>query len=120
MLKADDYKEYMTGLRGQFQTSKYLLRNWVHYERNFSSLEEAELNNARRLYTGLGHLTEEERMFLADKYRSALKKDRGHAQRYRLDKKLAKEHGMKKLDYAELRKGIELKLSHYLKQEEGV
>lgn len=120
MLDAKDYKQYETGVKNQLSTPKYLLRNWTHYERNITKLIEAERRNAKRLYSALGHLTEEERLFLAKKYRATLPKDRHYTQRHRLDKDLAKEHEMKQKDYAELRRGIELKFLHYLKQEEGV
>lgn len=116
MLDAKNYKQYETGRKGAFQIPKYLLRNWAHYERNISKLCELEMRNAKQLYAALGHLTEEERLFLAKKYRVALPKDRHYTQRHRLDKDLAKEHEMEQADYAELRRGIELKLLHYLKK----
>lgn len=116
MLDAKDYKQYETHRKHTFSTPKYLLRHWTHYERNISKLCEAERANAKRLYDALGHLTEEERLFLARKYRAELEKDRGYTQRHRLDKDLAEEHGMEQADYAELRQGIELKFLHYLKR----
>lgn len=120
MKDVEEYKKYDIELKNRFSTPKYLLRNWAYYERNVTDLNEIEQWNARRLYSALGYLTEEERLFLAKKYRVTLEKDRGYTQRHRLDKDLAKEHEMTLKDYAELRKGIELKFLHYLIQEEGV
>lgn len=119
MLKADDYKQYITGIRGSLRITKHYLSKWDYYERNVSKLVDIELKKAKILYEALGHLTEDERKFLANKYRVTLEEDRGYTLNYKRDKDLAKEAKMTMKEYIQLRRGIELKFFHYLKQIEG-
>ena len=51
--------------------ARYLLNNWVHYEKNIDELRPHELENAKIFFAGLQKLTQEEQIFLASKYRPA-------------------------------------------------
>lgn len=114
MLQADDYKQYETDLQRRLTLPKYYLSKWAHIEGNASSLTDRELTWAKVLYSTLGHLTEEERVFLANKYRTTYKKRQIESPNYKLDETAAEEHGMTLTKYRELRTGIELKFFHYL------
>ena len=55
-------------------------------------------------------MTEEERKFLADKFRVTIARKSS-----RPDKEIAKKYGMELSEYRELRKGVEYKFYYYLK-----
>jgi hypothetical protein len=52
-------------------TARYLLNNWVHYEKNVEELRPRDLENAKIFFAGLQMLTEEDQLFLASKHRTA-------------------------------------------------
>ena len=53
-------------------TARFLLNNWVHYEKNIDELRPHELENAKILFSGLQMLTQEEQILLASKYRTPI------------------------------------------------
>ena len=52
--------------------ARYLLNNWVHYEKNIDELRPHELENAKIFFSGLQMLTQEEQIFFASKYRTPI------------------------------------------------
>lgn len=111
MLSADDYHvRYYSSDRRALQLSKYYLNKWGKIERNVSQLSEVYSRIAFILFSALKEMTEEERKFLADKYRVII-----FGRWSKSDKELAEEYGMKLSDYQKLRKGIEYKFYYYLK-----
>jgi hypothetical protein len=52
--------------------ARYLLNNWVQYEKNIDELRPHELENAKIFFSGLQMLTQEEQIFLASKYRTPI------------------------------------------------
>ena len=52
--------------------ARYLLNNWVHYEKNIEELRPQDLENAKIFFSGLQMLTQEEQIFLASKYRTQM------------------------------------------------
>lgn len=113
-MEVKDYKKYETDLQRRLTLPKYYLSRWAQYEQNATSLEGWDLKRAKILYKTLGHLTEEERIFLAEKYRVSFEKKYNTSPKYKLDKDIAKEHGMTIEKYRKTRRGIELKFFHYL------
>lgn len=116
MLKASDYDKYKTDLQRALTLPKHFLSKWGYYEANASSLTETDLKKARKLYATLGHLTDDERIFLANKYRSNYQRKFKNSKKYKIDKVAAKEHDMTKKEYVNLRRGIELKFFYYLQR----
>ena len=51
--------------------ARYLLNNWVHYEKNIEELRPHDLENAKIFFEGMQRLTEEQQIFLANKHRTA-------------------------------------------------
>lgn len=118
MLKEEDYRQYESDSKRALTLPKYFLSKWGYFEANATSLTDIELNNAKKLYATLGHLTEEERIFLGNKYRSIYEKKHKNSRNYKTDKIVAKEHGMTKKEYVQLRRGIEHKFFYYLQNYE--
>ena len=111
MLSADDYHvRYYSSDRRALQLSKYYLNKWGWIERNASQLDELYGEIAFILFSALKEMTEEERKFLADKFRVTIERKSS-----RPDKEIAKEYGMELSEYRELRKGVEYKFYYYLK-----
>ena len=52
--------------------ARYLLNNWVHYEKNIDELRPHELENVKIFFSGLQMLTQEEQIFLASRYRTPI------------------------------------------------
>ena len=52
--------------------ARYLLNNWVHYEKNIDEFRPHELENAKIFFSGLQMLTQEEQIFFASKYRTPI------------------------------------------------
>ena len=46
-------------------TARFLLNNWVHYEKNIDELRPHELENAKIFFSGLQMLTQEEQIFFS-------------------------------------------------------
>lgn len=113
-VNVDDYKKYETDLQRRLTLPKYFLSRWAYFEMNATSLKRVELKQAKTLYQTLGHLTKEERTFLANKYRADFEKKHENSKNYKLDRVASKEHGMTMREYVKLRTGIELKFFHYL------
>ena len=59
------------GHKQKNHVAKYLCNHWIQYERDFDSLVPAEVLNAKYLFSGLQQLDQEERLFLAEQYRTA-------------------------------------------------
>lgn len=116
MLCKDDYKKYETNLQRRLTLPKYYLSKWDYFEMNATSLTGIQLKQAKVLYSTLGHLTEDERIFLANKYRADYKKKYKNSKNYKLDEVASKEHGMTIEEYRKLRTGIELKFFHYIQK----
>lgn len=114
MLDTKDYEQYKSGLQRALTLPKYFLSKWAYYENNVSSLTNIEVKQAKQLYAVLGHLTEEERTFLARKYRSDFTKKYTNSKKYKTDDEVAKDLNMTKKDYIKLRRGVEYKFFHYL------
>lgn len=115
MLDIKNYRKYRRGKvnnRNPLQIAKYYLRNWGYFEKNIIDLDDIEKEQATKLFKALKQLTEEERAFLASRYRLTSKQ-----LKMITDKNLVREYEMTLLDYAELRKGVEYKLFHYLKDD---
>lgn len=113
MLDIDNYRKYKRGKlnnRNPLQIAKYYLRNWGYFEKNILFLNDIEKEQATKLFKALKQLTEEERAFLASRYRLT-----SEQMRVISDKDIANKYEMTLLNYAELRKGVEYKLFHYLK-----
>ena len=111
MLSADDYHvRYYSSDRRALQLSKYYLNKWGWIERNASQLSEVYSRIAFILFSALKEMTEEERKFLADKFRVTIERKSS-----RPDKEIAKEYGMELSEYRELRKGVEYKFYSFLK-----
>lgn len=111
MLSADDYHvRYYSSDRRALQLSKYYLNKWGWIERNASQLDELYGEIAFILFSALKEMTEEERKFLADKFRVTIARKSS-----RPDKEIAKKYGMELSEYRELRKGVEYKFYYYLK-----
>ena len=111
MLQVDDYHvRYYSSDRRALQLSKYYLNKWGKIERNVSQLSEVYSRIAFILFSALKEMTEEERRFLADKFRVTIARKSS-----RPDKEIAKEYGMELSEYRELRKGVEYKFYSYLK-----
>ena len=111
MLSADDYHvRYYSSDRRALQLSKYYLGKWGKIEKNASQLSEVYSRIAFILFSALKEMTEEERKFLADKFRVTIARKSS-----RPDKEIAKKYGMELSEYRELRKGIEYKFYYYLK-----
>ena len=58
------------GHKRKNQNAIYLCNKWTHYEKEFDSLLPAEILNAKYLFSGLQHLTQEERLYLAMQFRT--------------------------------------------------
>ena len=58
------------GHKRKNQNAIYLCNKWTHYEKDFDSLLPAEILNAKYLFSGLQHLTQEERLYLAMQFRT--------------------------------------------------
>lgn len=114
MLNTQDYKKYKTDLRRRLTLPKYYLSKWDYFELNATNLEGIDLKEAQILYKTLAHLTEDERVFLANKYRATYSKNKNESPNYKIDKTAAKEHEMTVKAYRRLRTGVELKFFHYL------
>lgn len=111
MLNADDYHvRYYSSDRRALQLSKYYLNKWGWIERNASQLDESYKEIAFILFSALKEMTEEERKFLADKFRVTIARKSS-----RPDKEIAEEYGMELQEYRKLRKGVEYKFYSYLK-----
>ena len=111
MLQADDYHvRYYSSDRRALQLSKYYLNKWGVIEKNASRLNESYTEIAFILFSALKEMTEEERKFLADKFRVTIERKSS-----RPDREIAKEYGMELSEYRELRKGVEYKFYYYLK-----
>lgn len=114
MLDRNDYKQYKSNLKRALTLPKYYLSKWDYFEKNISSLSDHELELAKILYSTLEHLTEEERIFLANKYRSKYTKEYNGSLNYKLDRVAAKEHDLSLNQYGKLRRAVESKFFHYL------
>lgn len=111
MLPADEYFiSYYSEDRRALQLAKYYLSKWGTIEKNASKLNEAYSEIAFLLFSALSEMTEEERKFLADKYRVDIYKKWAKP-----DKEVAKKNDMKLSEYQKLRKGVEYKFYYYLK-----
>lgn len=111
MLQADEYyNQFYSNDRRALQLSKYYLNKWGVIEKNASRLNESYTEIAFILFSALKEMTEEERNFLADKYRVTIAKKSS-----RPDKEIANDYGMELLEYRNLRKGIEYKIYCHLK-----
>lgn len=111
MLQADEYyNQFYSNDRRALQLSKYYLNKWGVIEKNASRLNESYTEIAFILFSALKEMTEEERNFLADKYRVTIAKKSS-----RPDKEIANDYGMELLEYRNLRKGIEYKFYYHLK-----
>lgn len=111
MLDVDDYHvRYYSSDRRALQLSKYYLNKWGWIERNASQLDKLYGEIAFILFSALKEMTEEERKFLADKFRVTIARKSS-----RPDKEIAKKYGMELSEYRELRKGVEYKFYYYLK-----
>ena len=111
MLQVAEYHiRYYSSDRRSLQLSKYYLGKWGVIEKNASRLNESYTEIAFILFSALKEMTEEERKFLADKFRVTIAKKSS-----RPDKDIAKEYGMELSEYRDLRKGIEYKFYYYLK-----
>ena len=58
------------GHKRKNQNAIYLCNKWTHYEKELDSLLPAEILNAKYLFSGLQHLTQEERLYLAMQFRT--------------------------------------------------
>lgn len=111
MLSADDYHvRYYSSDRRALQLSKYYLGKWGKIEKNVSQLSEAYSRIAFILFSALKEMTDNERKFLADKYRVTI-----YSKIARPDREVAEEYEMNYSDYQKLRKGVEYKFYSYLK-----
>lgn len=113
-MKAENYAQYETNLQRRLSLPKYYLSKWDYFEMNATSLTAIQLKQAKILYSTLGHLTEDERIFLGNKYRANYQKKHSSAPNYKLDEVASKEHSMTIEEYRKLRKGIELKFFYYM------
>ena len=59
------------GHKQKNHVAKYLCNHWIHYETHFNELVPAEVLNAKYLFSGLQRLDQEERLYLAEQYRTA-------------------------------------------------
>jgi len=110
MLTADEYHAlYYHKDKRVFQLAKHYLSKWGIIENNASQLDEDYNEIAYLLFSALNEMTEEERAFLANKYRTPT-----FYQENRSDKKMADEYDLTLKEYRALRKGVERKFYHYL------
>jgi len=111
MLLANEYlTSYYSEDRRALQLSKYYLSKWGKIEKNASKLNKNDKKVAYILYSTLNKMAEDERKFLANKYRVMI-----YGKSAKPDKELAEVYDMDLLEYRNLRKGIEYKFYYYLK-----
>jgi len=111
MLTADEYHaRYYSHDTRALQLAKYYLGRWGFIERNASRLSEHYQEVAYILFSALNEMTEEEREFLANKYRVTI-----FMQQSKNDKELFEEYDVTLYRYRLIRKGVEYKFYHHLK-----
>lgn len=98
--------------RATNQRAKYFLMNWTHYDKNITHLSEVEQRNMKILYSALKELDQEERRFLADKYR--VEPDKRTGKRFKKDSIVAEEYGIPEKEYRERRFALETKFNNII------